>query len=159
MPETSQDFLTDPQQGPYPEEPVASGARASAGMSHWDISFLPIVCSLNCPSQFQQISSNCWTLSPTSVTPDTHNSVEVTLKTDESCVQSTSAHVHHCKLGRWTKEDLEPCSTPSGLLHTSEPRTVSTTGEKAAVTYASYGVEEVRKDNEPPALLTHCKCL
>lgn len=128
---TSQDFLTDPQQGPS-LDPVASGARASAGRSQRDISFLPAVCSPNCPSQFQHISSSCWTLRPTSVPPDTpnENSVEATLKTDESCVQSTLAHVHHYELGHWTKEDLEPCRAPSGLLYTSEPRTASTPGEK-----------------------------
>lgn len=132
MSETSQDFLTDPQQGPSPEEPVASSARASEGMYHGDISFLPAVCSPNCSSQFQQMSSSCWTLSPTSVLPDTliGNSVEATLKTDESCVQITSAHVHHYELGRWTKEDLELCRAPSGLLYTSEPRTASTQGEE-----------------------------
>lgn len=141
MSETTQDLLSDPHKGLLSEDPVVSGSRASAGMGQWDISFLPTACSSSCPTQLQQISGSSPTLSPTcnikttSVPSDTSNesSPKAKFKTDEPCVQSTSA----LKVGSWVKQDLETCRAPSGPLCASEPRAAITPGEEYFFIFAN----------------------
>ncbi|XP_027130721.1 uncharacterized protein LOC109142542 isoform X2 [Larimichthys crocea] len=114
MSETIQDLLNDPHQSLLSEEPVASSTRASTGMDQWDISLLPPTCSST-----QQIfsgsltSSFTYNIKTTSSPSDTTNesSLKAQLTMDEPCVQSTSACLHHCKVGSWWKQD---CATEPG---------------------------------------------
>lgn len=138
MSETTQDLLTDPHQSLLSEDPVASGSRTSAGMGHWDISFLTPAGSSICPTQLQQVSGSSLTSSTTCNTKTTsapsdttdESSPKAQLKTNEPCVQSASAWLDHCKVGGWWKQDLETCRASSGFLPATEPGAAITSGEE-----------------------------
>lgn len=133
MSETIQDLLNDRHQSLLSEDPAASSTRASTGMDQWDIPLLPPTCSST-----QQIfsgsltSSFTYNIKTTSSLSDTTNesSLKAQLTMDEPCVQSTSACLHHCKVGSWWKQD---CAT--------EPGADITPGEEFSKPMQIYGNE------------------
>lgn len=129
MSETPQDLLIDLHQSLLSEDPVASGSKGLAGMGRPDILLLAPLCSSICPAQLQQISgsslvsSSTHKIKTTSAPSDTtyESSPKAQLKMDETCLQSTSAGLGHCKMGSWWQQDLEIRRASSGLLTATEP--------------------------------------
>ncbi|XP_032356827.1 uncharacterized protein LOC116670422 isoform X1 [Etheostoma spectabile] len=126
--ETTQNMLTDLPHSLLPEDNVASGPWASAGTAQQDIARLTPICSSFFPTQlqisgFSQTPSLTCNITTTSAPSDITNesSPKAQLKTDEPCVQGTSAWLNHCKMGSWWKQDLETCSASTGLLSAPEP--------------------------------------
>ncbi|XP_069391818.1 uncharacterized protein [Paralichthys olivaceus] len=97
-------LLTDLHHGPLLEEPTATGASGDGvKMGVQDSPLHTPVCSA-APSETSDDSSHT-----------------ARLKTDETCIQSTSAGRDHCKVPSWWGQDAETGRASSGLIFAAEP--------------------------------------
>ncbi|XP_035023722.1 uncharacterized protein LOC118116278 isoform X3 [Hippoglossus stenolepis] len=102
-------LLTDLHHSPLLEEPTATGA--SGDLVKMGVQDSPLLSPV-----FSLISTSSAPSETSDESPHTAR-----LKTDDPCVQSTSAGPDHCKVGSWWRQDTETHGASSGLVFAAEP--------------------------------------